>query len=70
MTDYYELAELADRIFAIAEDDPDRLVGVLETLDGVLRDELLSSDFFNSFQVFYWYFRECPTELGEERLIL
>lgn len=70
MTDYYELAELADRVFTIAEDNPERLVGVLETLDPALCDELLGSDFLNAFQVFYWYFREHPTELGEERLIL
>ncbi|MDG6256388.1 MAG: hypothetical protein QCH35_02195 [Methanomicrobiaceae archaeon] len=70
MTDYYELAELADRIFSIAEDDVEKLAEVLDTLDAALRWELLESDFLNAYQVFYYLFRETPTLLAEERLIL
>ena len=70
MTDYYELAALADRAFAISDDDVEALAGVLDTFEENLRFELLFSDFFNAFQVFYYFFREMPTELGEERLIL
>ena len=70
MTDYYELAALADRAFAISDDDVEVLAGVLDTFEEELRFELLFSDFFNAFQVFFYFFREMPTELGEERLIL
>ena len=70
MTDYFELAELADRILAISDDDIETLVDVLDTLEEEMKEELLHSDFLNAFQVFYYYFRERPTELGEERLIL
>ncbi len=70
MTDYIELARLADRVFAISEDDPKRLAEILLTLEDDLRSELIHSDFLNAFQVFYFFFSEEPTELGEERLIL
>lgn len=70
MTDYYELAELADRIFAISDDNIELLMKVLETLDSNILDELLFSDFLNAYQVFFYYFRENPTEIGHERLIL
>ncbi len=70
MTDYYELAELADRIFSIAEDDAEKLADVLDRVDESIRWELLGSDFLNAYQVFYYVFREAPTLLAEERLIL
>jgi hypothetical protein len=70
MTDYYDLAELADRLFAISEEDTSELVELLDALDAEVRDELLTSDLLNAYQIFYYYFREVPTDLGEERLIL
>lgn len=70
MTDYWELAELADRLFEISDDDVKRLAELIDTLDGEVRKELLRSDFLNAFQVFYYYFGEHPTDIGEERLIL
>lgn len=70
MIDYLELAELADKIYAIAEDDVEKLAEILDDLEPDVRDELLHSDFMNAFQVFFYAFRELPTELGEERLIL
>jgi hypothetical protein len=70
MTDYFELAELADRLFSIAEDDMEKLADVLDTVDESIRWELLESDLLNAYQVFYYVFREAPTLLAEERLIL
>jgi hypothetical protein len=70
MTDTFELAELADRIFSIAEDDAEKLADVLDRVDESIRWELLGSDFLNAYQVFYYVFREPPTLLAEERLIL
>lgn len=70
MTDYYELAELADRLFSIAEDDAEELAEILDTVDESTRWELLESDLLNAYQVFYYEFREAPTLLAEERLIL
>ncbi|HZD43743.1 MAG TPA: hypothetical protein VE134_06750 [Methanomicrobiales archaeon] len=68
--DYYELAELADKVLEISGDDEAVLAGVLERLPHDEREELLLSDFLNAYQVFYFYFREAPTEMGRERLIL
>lgn len=70
MTDYYELAELADRLFAISEEDTAELAELLDALEPEVREELLQSDLLNAYQIFYYYFREVPTDLGEERLIL
>jgi hypothetical protein len=68
--DMYEMATLVDRLLEIAEDDPGKLATALDRLDGATRREILTSDFLNAFQVFVFYFREEPTELGAERLIL
>jgi len=65
-----ELAELADRILAIAGENVKVLAEVLDTLDTGARGELLSSDLLNALQSFYYHFRELPTLLGQERLTL
>ncbi|MHC1630065.1 MAG: hypothetical protein ACXQTG_03835, partial [Methanoculleaceae archaeon] len=70
MTDYSELASLADRLLEIADDDERKLARILDTLESDVRLELLVSDFFNAYQVFYYFFREDPGELVKERLIL
>jgi hypothetical protein len=70
MTDYIELAEIADKVLAISDEDERKLAEVLDTLEPDLRFELLCSDFLNAYQIFYYFFREVPTELGKERLIL
>ena len=70
MIDPVELAELADRILAIAGENLKVLAEVLDTLDAEARDELLSSDLLNALQSFYYHFREMPTLLGEDRLML
>ncbi|NLZ30757.1 MAG: hypothetical protein GX885_08485 [Methanomicrobiales archaeon] len=70
MVDYIELAGLADKLFEISGDDDERLAGVLDTLDGEVREALLASDLLNAYQVFYYYFRETPDELVRERLQL
>jgi len=69
--DYTELAELADRVLEISDDDVAELARILDTLDEDTRAALLTSDFLNAYQVFYYYFRKEPaSELAEERLIL
>ncbi|MDK2990258.1 MAG: hypothetical protein PWR16_1787 [Methanoculleus sp.] len=70
MTDYMELAELADSLFEASDDDDELLAKMLDTLDEETRGALLSSDFLNAYQVFYYYFRETPDELTKERLQL
>ncbi|WP_243671064.1 hypothetical protein [Methanoculleus chikugoensis] len=70
MTDYMELAELADSLFEASEDDDELLAKMLDTLDEETRGALLSSDLLNAYQVFYYYFRETPDELTMERLQL
>ena len=68
--DYFELAELADRILTIAKDDVDVLAGVLDELDEELRCELINSDFLNAWQVFYYFYRESPDEMAIDRMLL
>ncbi len=70
MTDYFELAELADRILEISEEDAAKLVSVLDELEEGVRNELLVSDFLNAYQVFWYFFRYEPDILAAERLIL
>jgi hypothetical protein len=70
LIDPVELAELADRILAIAGENQKTLAEVLDTLDPEAREELLASDLLNALQAFSYYFREMPTLLGQERLDL
>ncbi|MDD2472915.1 MULTISPECIES: hypothetical protein [unclassified Methanoculleus] len=70
MVNYAELADLADRLFEASNDDDELLAERLDTLDGETRGALLSSDFLNAYQVFYYYFRETPDDLILERLQL
>jgi len=70
LIDPVELAELADRILAIAGENEKTLADVLDTLDPEARQGLLHSDLLNALQSFYYHFRELPTLLGQERLTL
>ena len=70
MIDRVELAELADRVLAIAGENEKTLAEVLDTLDPEARRELLASDLLNALQSFCYHFRELPTLLGRERLEL
>ena len=70
MTDYFELAELADRILAISEDDAAELATILDDVDQDVRNELIVSDFLNAYQVFWYFFRYEPEILAGERLML
>ena len=70
MTDYVELAELADRILAISDEDVVELVTVLDELDEGVKNELLVSDFLNAYQIFWYFFRYEPEILAAERLML
>lgn len=70
MVNYAELADLADGLFEASNDDDELLAERLDTLDGETRGALLSSDFLNAYQVFYYYFRETPDDLILERLQL
>ncbi len=70
MMDYYELAQLADKILEIADDELPALADILDDLDPEVREELIFSDFLNAYQIFYYYFREEPDILIDERLCL
>lgn len=71
MTDYPELAEIADRLFEKADEDDDALVRLLDTLPDDLCLELLTSDLLNAYQAYLYFFREEPGgELQAERLML
>ncbi|WP_067050816.1 hypothetical protein [Methanofollis ethanolicus] len=70
MTDYEQLAAVADQIFDEAEEDDARLAGILDGIADDIRRELLTSDLLNALQVYYYYFREYPGDLPAERLVL
>ncbi|MDD3976985.1 hypothetical protein L1994_05325 [Methanomicrobium antiquum] len=70
MTDYYELAELADQLLGIADEDNEKLSEILQELEPPVREELIDSDFLNAYQVFYYYFRTEPEEIEKDRLML
>ena len=70
MIDPVELAELADRVLAIAGENEKTLAEVLDALDPEARRELLGSDLLNALQAFFYFFRELPSPLGRERLTL
>ena len=65
-----ELGRIADQILEKGEDQPDVLANELDLLSPALRDELLTSDLLNAFQVFYYLFRQEPGDLERERLTL
>jgi hypothetical protein len=70
MTDNIELAELADQILEIADEDYDRLSSIIKDLDEEVKNEILVSDFLHAYQVFYYYFRMEPSEIVIDRLML
>ena len=67
---YKTLVSLADNLFERCEDDVNCLSRMLDALDSTTRNELLTSDLLNAFQVFHYYFRINPDELVKERLEL
>lgn len=70
MSDYFELAKLADEILTISDDDVTELASVLDELAENVKNELLVSDFLNAYQVFWYFFRYEPEILAAERLML
>lgn len=67
---YSVLGQIAERMFEECEEDEDKLAQALGELDPEIRDALLVSDFLNAYQVFYYFFRLDPGELGKDRLLL
>jgi hypothetical protein len=67
---YQKLVALADHLFEHCEDDVSCLSPMLDALESGTRNELLSSDLLNAFQVFHYFFRINPDELVQERLEL
>ena len=67
---YQKLVALADHLFEHCEDDVSCLSPMLDALEADTRNELLSSDLLNAFQVFHYFFRINPDELVQERLEL
>lgn len=68
--EYADLAILADRILEESGDEDERIADILDTIDPLLRSELLLSDFFNAYQVFYYFFRVRLEGVPRERLTL
>ncbi|MDD4137671.1 MAG: hypothetical protein PHT99_07255, partial [Methanoregula sp.] len=59
-TSYQVLIDLIDRILEDCEDDV-KCIGIhLGILEPEVRDELLTSDLLNTWQVFWYFFRTDP----------
>ena len=67
---YHELVAIADRLIDESGEDAGLLAEKLDRLVPEVREELLVSDLFNAYQVFYYFFREKPDDIRMERLIL
>jgi hypothetical protein len=67
---YSQLVALADQLLEECDEDVDRLVQRFEALAPEVRNDLFSSDLFNAYQVFYYFFRQHPDELVKERMEL
>ncbi|MDI9632668.1 MAG: hypothetical protein QFX32_01260 [Methanolinea sp.] len=65
-----DLAGIADSILERAGDDEDALARELDRLAPPVRERLLSSDFLNAYQVYYYFYRREPGELERDRLLL
>lgn len=65
-----EVADMAEDLLTMADEDEDRLARELDALPGTIRKDILESDFLNAYQVYYYYFRDSPGDLEKERLIL
>ena len=67
---YHEIVAIADRLLDECGEDAGLLAEKLDGLAPEVREELLVSDLFNAYQVFYYFFREIPDTMQMERLIL
>jgi hypothetical protein len=67
---FSELARVADHILEKGEDDPAVLARELDRLSPEMRNELICSDLLNAYQVFFYFFREDPGDLEQDRLTL
>lgn len=66
---YAELADLVEEILVRCDDDPSCIAAALNTLEPETRDEILSSDLLNAWQVFWYYFQEYPGDEPVEFLV-
>lgn len=65
-----DLAACADVILAQTEEDAFRIASALETIEPGIAHELITSDFFNAYQAYVWFFRTEPGDLVRERMML
>jgi hypothetical protein len=66
---YAKLGALADLLLEKCDEDAAALAQELDGLTAPEREGLLSSDFFNAYQVFYYFFRTEPDEMERDRLL-
>ncbi len=67
---YEELGDLADCILEECDENVAMLAERIGRMPSQIRFGLLTSDFLNAYQVFYFFFRIQPVEIEMERLIL
>ena len=69
-TPYKSLVQLVDRLLDDCDDDVECLAIRLGGLEDPVRDELVTSDLLNAWQVFYYYFRTDPGAFLREKMDL
>ena len=67
---YEELGIIAEDLLEQCDEDTALLAEKIDAQPQPVKDGLLSSDFLNAYQVFYYFFRVQPEEIEMERLIL
>lgn len=67
---YEDLGNITDSILEECDEDVVLLAEKIDRLPPQIRDNLLSSDFLNAYQAFYFFFRIQPAEIEMERMLL
>lgn len=70
ITRYEDLGNLADNLLGVCDEDAALLAEKIGQLPPEIQDALLSSDFLNAYQVFFFFFRTQPGDIEKERMIL
>ncbi|HWQ63221.1 MAG TPA: hypothetical protein VN429_02310 [Methanospirillum sp.] len=66
---YADLADLVEGILDRCDDDPACIAVALNTLEPGTRNDILSSDLLNAWQVFWYYFQAYPGDEQVEFLV-
>jgi len=70
ITRYEDLGNISDNLLEECDEDAALLSEKIGQLPMEIQQALLSSDFLNAYQVFFFFFRTAPGDIEKERMIL